>query len=88
LNKPNTTRLVIPDRLAEPDLTIEGVKLEVVEFGEGESKHLVLICGLDVLSFEVNERHVYGLVAEPENESPPTCELLLAEFTSIRCPFY
>ena len=37
------TRLVIPDRLAESDLTIEGAKLEVVEFGEGESKHMAAL---------------------------------------------
>ena len=37
------TRLVVPDPLAEPDLTIEGAKLEVVEFGEGESKHMAAV---------------------------------------------
>ena len=37
------TRLVIPDPLGELDLTIEGAKLEVVEFGEGESKHMVAV---------------------------------------------
>jgi glyoxylase-like metal-dependent hydrolase (beta-lactamase superfamily II) len=34
------TRLVIPEPLAEPVLAIEGTKLDVVEFGEGESKHI------------------------------------------------
>jgi glyoxylase-like metal-dependent hydrolase (beta-lactamase superfamily II) len=37
------TRLVIPDPLPEPVLPIEGVKLEVVEFGEGESKHMAAV---------------------------------------------
>lgn len=37
------TRLVIPDPLAEPELTIDGVKLEVVEFDEGESKHMAAV---------------------------------------------
>ena len=37
------TRLVIPKALAEPGLTFEGVKLEVVEFGEGESKHIAAV---------------------------------------------
>jgi len=37
------TRLVIPDPLTEPSLAIEGVKLEVVEFGEGESKHMAAV---------------------------------------------
>ena len=32
-------RLVIPEALAEPALNIEGVQMELVEFGEGESKH-------------------------------------------------
>jgi glyoxylase-like metal-dependent hydrolase (beta-lactamase superfamily II) len=33
------TRLVVPEVLAEPSLDIEGNRLDVVEFGEGESKH-------------------------------------------------
>ena len=37
------TRLVIPEPLAGTDLTIEGVKLDVVEFGEGESKHIAAV---------------------------------------------
>ena len=36
-------RLVIPAPLVESDLTIDGVKLEVVEFDEGESKHMAAI---------------------------------------------
>jgi len=32
-------RLVVPEVLSEPRLDLEGHKLEVVEFGEGESKH-------------------------------------------------
>lgn len=34
------TRLVIPEPLAEPVLRMEGAHVEIVEFGEGESKHL------------------------------------------------
>ena len=37
------TRLVIPDALTEQDLTIEGIELEVVEFGESESKHMAAV---------------------------------------------
>ncbi len=37
------TRLVVPKPLAEPVLEIEGTKLDVVEFGEGESKHLASV---------------------------------------------
>ena len=37
------TRLVIPEPLAEHHLTIGGVNLEVVEFGEGESKHVAAV---------------------------------------------
>jgi glyoxylase-like metal-dependent hydrolase (beta-lactamase superfamily II) len=37
------TRLVIPKALAERGLTLEGVKLEVVEFGEGESKNIAAV---------------------------------------------
>ena len=43
LGSEGPTRLVIPDPLTEPDLTIEGVRLEVVEFGEGESKHMATV---------------------------------------------
>jgi hypothetical protein len=35
---------VVPEALAEPILTLEGVKLEIVEFGEGESKHIAAVC--------------------------------------------
>lgn len=37
------TRLVIPETLTDLTLSIEGFELEVVEFGEGESKHLVAV---------------------------------------------
>ena len=37
------TRLVIPEVLAEPVLNIECMQLEVVEFGEGESKHIAAV---------------------------------------------
>src|SRR6202162_5443211 len=36
-------RLVIPQPLAEPVLNIERMQLEVVEFGEGESKHIAAL---------------------------------------------
>lgn len=35
--------MVVPEALAEPILTLEGVKLEIVEFGEGESKHIAAV---------------------------------------------
>jgi glyoxylase-like metal-dependent hydrolase (beta-lactamase superfamily II) len=37
------TRLVVPEPLSEPVLVIEGSRLEVVEFGEGESKHIASV---------------------------------------------
>jgi glyoxylase-like metal-dependent hydrolase (beta-lactamase superfamily II) len=37
------TRLVVPEPLAEPVLIIEGTKLDVVEFGESESKHIASV---------------------------------------------
>ena len=40
LREEGPTRLVIPEPLGEPALDIEGTKLDVVEFGEAESKHL------------------------------------------------
>ena len=36
-------RLVIPEALAKRALNIEGVRLEVVEFGENESKHIAAV---------------------------------------------
>lgn len=36
-------RLVVPEALAEPVLTLEGIKLQFVEFGEGESKHCAAV---------------------------------------------
>jgi glyoxylase-like metal-dependent hydrolase (beta-lactamase superfamily II) len=58
------TRLVIPDPCTEQDLTIEGVKLEVVEFGEGESKHTatLYIPTLEALlsaDLVYNQAHLY-----------------------------
>jgi glyoxylase-like metal-dependent hydrolase (beta-lactamase superfamily II) len=57
-------RLVIPEALAHPVLNIEGVQLEVVEFGEGESKHIaaVHIPGLKTLlsaDLVYNNAHLY-----------------------------
>jgi hypothetical protein len=40
LGREGPRRLVVPEALAEPILTLEGVKLEIVEFGEGETKHI------------------------------------------------
>jgi glyoxylase-like metal-dependent hydrolase (beta-lactamase superfamily II) len=37
------TRLVVPEALAEAALYIEGNKLDIVEFGEGESKHIACL---------------------------------------------
>ena len=64
LGRDGPQRLVVPEVLAEPVLTIEGVKLEVVEFGEGESKHTaaVYIPGLkSLLSADLvyNQAHLY-----------------------------
>jgi glyoxylase-like metal-dependent hydrolase (beta-lactamase superfamily II) len=57
-------RLVVPDSLAEPVLALDGVKLPVVEFGEGESKHTaaVYIPELEsLLSADLvyNQAHLY-----------------------------
>jgi glyoxylase-like metal-dependent hydrolase (beta-lactamase superfamily II) len=57
-------RLVVPESLAEPVLSLEGVKLQVVEFGEGESKHTaaVYISELEsLLSADLvyNQAHLY-----------------------------
>jgi glyoxylase-like metal-dependent hydrolase (beta-lactamase superfamily II) len=51
LGSDGPTRLVVPEILAEPVLRIEGTQLNVVEFGEAESKHLasVYIPGLKAL---------------------------------------
>src|SRR5580704_15857461 len=43
LGREGPRRLVVPEALAEPILTLEGVKLEIVEFGEGESKHIAAV---------------------------------------------
>jgi glyoxylase-like metal-dependent hydrolase (beta-lactamase superfamily II) len=37
------TRLVIPEPLTDASLTIEGTKLDIVEFGEGESRHIAAL---------------------------------------------
>ncbi len=57
-------RLVIPEPLAEPVLALEGVKLEVVEFGEGESKHTAAVYVSELKSFlsadlVYNQAHLY-----------------------------
>jgi glyoxylase-like metal-dependent hydrolase (beta-lactamase superfamily II) len=43
LGQEGPKRLVIPEPLTEPVLNLEGTTLEVVEFGEGESKHIAAI---------------------------------------------
>ena len=43
LGSEGPTRLVVPDALGEPTLSIEGQRLDVVEFGEGESKHIAAV---------------------------------------------
>jgi hypothetical protein len=45
LGREGPTRLVVPDALVgEPVLHIEGQRIDVVEFGEGESKHIATMC--------------------------------------------
>ena len=36
-------KLVIPDVLAEPVLSVDGIQFEVAEFGEGEAKHIAAV---------------------------------------------
>jgi glyoxylase-like metal-dependent hydrolase (beta-lactamase superfamily II) len=43
LGREGPQRLVVPEALAEPVLTLEGAKVEVVEFGECESKHIAAV---------------------------------------------
>jgi glyoxylase-like metal-dependent hydrolase (beta-lactamase superfamily II) len=43
LGKEAPERLIVPDELQDSRVTIEGTELEIVEFGEGESKHIVAI---------------------------------------------
>jgi glyoxylase-like metal-dependent hydrolase (beta-lactamase superfamily II) len=57
-------RLVIPEVLAEPVLNIQRAELEVIEFGEGESKHIaaIHIPGLQALlsaDLVYNNAHLY-----------------------------
>jgi glyoxylase-like metal-dependent hydrolase (beta-lactamase superfamily II) len=57
-------RLVIPEALAEPVLNVDHMQVEVVEFGEGESKHVaaVHIPGLKALlsaDLAYNNTHLY-----------------------------
>lgn len=57
-------RLVVPEPLVEPVLALEGVQLQVVEFGEAESKHCaaVYVPGLEALlsaDLVYNEAHLY-----------------------------
>jgi glyoxylase-like metal-dependent hydrolase (beta-lactamase superfamily II) len=64
LGREGPKRLVIPEALAEPLLNIEHKQLEVVEFGEGESKHTaaIHIAGLKALlsaDLVYNNAHLY-----------------------------
>jgi glyoxylase-like metal-dependent hydrolase (beta-lactamase superfamily II) len=43
LGREGPTRLVIPEVLTEPGLHVEGTKLDIVEFAEGESKHIACV---------------------------------------------
>jgi glyoxylase-like metal-dependent hydrolase (beta-lactamase superfamily II) len=57
-------RLVIPDVLAEPLLTVDGVQFEVAEFGEGEAKHIAAVRipqmnALLVADLVYNRAHLY-----------------------------
>jgi hypothetical protein len=40
LGSEGPSQLVVPDVLGEPTLIIEGQRLDVVEYGEGESRHI------------------------------------------------
>jgi glyoxylase-like metal-dependent hydrolase (beta-lactamase superfamily II) len=58
------TKLVVPEALAEPALYIEGARLDIVEFGEGESKHMACLYIPDarvLLSADMvyNNAHLY-----------------------------
>jgi glyoxylase-like metal-dependent hydrolase (beta-lactamase superfamily II) len=58
------TRLVVPEILAEPVLKIEGNKMDVVEFAEGESRHIasVYVPGIKALlaaDLVYNNAHLY-----------------------------
>ncbi|SRR5579871_913842 len=57
-------RLVVPEPLVESALALEGVRLQVVEFGEGESKHCAAVYVPDLealLSADLvyNQAHLY-----------------------------
>jgi glyoxylase-like metal-dependent hydrolase (beta-lactamase superfamily II) len=43
LGSEGPTQLVVPRPLSEPALRIEGIVLDIVEFGEGESKHMACL---------------------------------------------
>jgi glyoxylase-like metal-dependent hydrolase (beta-lactamase superfamily II) len=57
-------RLVVPEPLSEPSLTLEGAELQVVEFGECESKHIAAIYISELKSLlsadlVYNQAHLY-----------------------------
>ena len=57
-------KLVIPDVLAEPLLSVDGIELEVAEFGEGEAKHIAALHipelkSLLVADLVYNQAHLY-----------------------------
>jgi glyoxylase-like metal-dependent hydrolase (beta-lactamase superfamily II) len=43
LGSDGPTRLIVPEAIEDPRLRMEGHTLEVVEFGEGESKHIAAV---------------------------------------------
>jgi glyoxylase-like metal-dependent hydrolase (beta-lactamase superfamily II) len=66
--------------IAEPTLTIEGVKLSIVEFGDGESKHIaaVYLPGLKALlsaDMVYNQAHLYLQEKHIESWLAPLDEL-------------
>lgn len=57
-------RLVIPEVLAEPTLSLDGVAAEAVEFGEGEARHIAALHipqmkALLVADLVYNQAHLY-----------------------------
>ncbi|MGO8912591.1 MAG: MBL fold metallo-hydrolase [Bradyrhizobium sp.] len=58
------TRLVIPEATPEPTLRVDGAELAIVEFGEGESKHIACLYipearALLAADLVYNDAHLY-----------------------------
>jgi hypothetical protein len=83
-------RLTIPEALAEPVLNIERAQLEVVEFGEGESKHIaaVDIPGLKALlsaDLVYNNTHLYFFAEAIKSGNPKAVEeRMLAKYSQYQ----